>query len=291
MNIREIFKKIRCGHKEYDVSLKKYTTYKLDTIARLIVTPKNINDLKVIITTIKNYNLDYKILGNGSNLIFVDDVYDGVLIKLSRFDDMSITGTKVVVGAGYNLTKLSIRTANESLTGLEFASGIPGTIGGAVYMNAGAGRNQISDYIERIEYYSPTKGTVEFIEKSNADFSYRHSIFQQNDWIILRIRFSLPSATYSEVEDRVKSRIKFANEKQAGNLPSCGSVFSQCNGHIMQLLMGLRIGGACWSKKTRNWISNLGGAKSKDICRLIGIARFLHIITLQKYSVEVRIWK
>ena len=232
-------------------------TMRLHCIAEKVYEPETIDELKELVVMLKDSGETYHLLG----------------------------------GCSVRIQKLIRECQRKELGGLEYLYSVPCNVGGAVYMNAGAGRNQISDYIERIEYYSPTKGTVEFIEKSNADFSYRHSIFQQNDWIILRIRFSLPSATYSEVEERVKSRIKFANEKQAGNLPSCGSVFSQCNGHIMQLLMGLRIGGACWSKKTRNWISNLGGAKSKDICRLIGIARFLHIITLQKYSVEVRIWK
>ena len=266
-------------------------TMRLHCIAEKVYEPETIDELKELVVMLKDSGETYHLLGAGSNVILPNSLFSPVILLTSISNDILIDKNTVECGCSVRIQKLIRECQRKELGGLEYLYSVPCNVGGAVYMNAGAGRNQISDYIERIEYYSPTKGTVEFIEKSNADFSYRHSIFQQNDWIILRIRFSLPSATYSEVEDRVKSRIKFANEKQAGNLPSCGSVFSQCNGHIMQLLMGLRIGGACWSKKTRNWISNLGGAKSKDICRLIGIARFLHIITLQKYSVEVRIWK
>ena len=105
MTIQEIFKKLRCGHKEFDVSLKKFTTYKLNTIASLIVTPRNIDDLKLILKTVKDNNLKYKILGNGSNLVFASDRYDGVLIKLDKLDNLEIKRNVIVVGAGYNLVK------------------------------------------------------------------------------------------------------------------------------------------------------------------------------------------
>ena len=211
MTIREIFKKVRCGHKEYDVSLKKYTTYKLETIARIIITPRNIEDLKTIIKVIKKNELKYKILGNGSNLIFTSSIYEGVLIKLSDLNEVSIVGTKVTVGAGYNLTKLALLTANKSLTGLEFASGIPGTVGGAVYMNAGAYKSDMGYVVESVKVLTPELEVKTMMNKE-LNYHYRSSFFQQNkDYIILeaiiKLKRGKKEAIMSVIKDRRERRI------------------------------------------------------------------------------------
>ena len=138
-DIIEILKNKNIGKIEENVPLKKYTTYRSGGTARCIIYPKNIDKLIDLLTILKANNIKYKILGNGSNLLFSDKPYEGILIKLNEFNDIEfISKNKIRVGAGFSLVKLSMIAAKRSLTGLEFASGIPGTIGGAVFMNAGA---------------------------------------------------------------------------------------------------------------------------------------------------------
>ena len=275
MSIREIFKKAKCGKKEFDVSLKKYTTYRIDTIARLIVSPKDIDDLKEVIRLIKEYNLQYKILGNGSNLIFVDDIYEGVLIRLDKFDNLEINGTKIVVGAGYNLIKLAMRAADESLTGLEFASGIPGTVGGATFMNAGAYKSDMGYVVESVIVLTPELEIKKMMNRE-IDYHYRSSFFQRNrDYIILEVTIRLRKGTRDAILSVIKDRRERRIATQPINLPTAGSVFRNPeNDSAWRLiedcgLKGKGINGAYVSEKHANFIVNTGGAKGKDIKDLI----------------------
>ena len=292
MSIREIFKKVKCGHKEYDVSLKKYTTYKLDTIARLIVSPKNIDDLKKIITVIKENKIDYKILGNGSNLIFVDDYYEGVLIKLSNFDDLKFKGTRVTVGAGYNLTKLAMRTASESLTGLEFATGIPGTVGGAVYMNAGAYKSDMGYVVESVKVLTPDLEIKTMLNKE-LDYHYRSSFFQKNkDYVILEATIHLRKGTKEAIMSVIKDRRARRIASQPLEFPNAGSVFrnpeNDFAGRLIEEcgLKGTGINGAYISEKHANFIVNKEGAKGKDIRELI---EKIKKEIKEKYNIELKV--
>lgn len=292
MNIREIFKKVKCGHKEYDVSLKKYTTYKLDTIARLIVSPKNIEDLKKIINLIKENKLEYKILGNGSNLIFVNETYEGVLIKLNNFDDLVIKGTKVTVGAGYNLTKLAMRTASESLTGLEFASGIPGTVGGAVYMNAGAYKSDMGYVVESVKVLTPDLEIKTMMNKE-LDYHYRSSFFQKNpEYIILETTLHLRRGTKEAIMAVIKDRLARRVASQPLEYPNAGSVFrnpeNDFAGRLIEEcgLKGANINGAYVSEKHANFIINKGNASGKDIKDLI---ERIKKEVKEKYNIDLKV--
>ena len=275
MTIREIFKKMKCGHKEFDVSLKKYTTYKLNTIARLIVIPRNIDDLKLIIKAIRENNLAYKILGNGSNLIFVDEIYEGVLIKLDKLNHIKIEGTRIIVGAGYNLIKLSLLAAQESLTGLEFASGIPGTVGGAVYMNAGAYKSDMGYIVSAVKVLTPDLEIKKMVNKE-LNYHYRSSFFQQNkDYIILEATIDLKKGTKEAIMAVINDRRERRLASQPLEYPNAGSVFrnpendfagrliEECN------LKGFNINGAFVSEKHANFIVNKDNASGKDIKELI----------------------
>ena len=142
-------KKLKCGTVLENVDMRKYTTYKAGGLAKLMVFPKNVKQLIKLLEYIKNNNIKYKVLGKGSNVLFGDSLYEGIIIKLDEFKDIKIDGTKIIVGAGYSLIKLSLQTARLGLTGLEFASGIPGSIGGAVFMNAGAYKSDMGYPEER----------------------------------------------------------------------------------------------------------------------------------------------
>ena len=155
MKIVKEIKNLDCGRVVEQPKMRDYTTYKVGGSVLAIVYPKNINQLIKLISFLKNNEIRYKVLGNGSNVIFKDVSYDLVIIKLNHFNHLEINGRQIVVGAGYNLIALSLKAAKESLTGLEFASGIPGTVGGAVFMNAGAYKSDMGYIVKKIKVLNP----------------------------------------------------------------------------------------------------------------------------------------
>ena len=179
-DIIEILKNKNIGKIEENVPLKKYTTYRSGGTARCIIYPKNIDKLIDLLTILKANNIKYKILGNGSNLLFSDKPYEGILIKLNEFNDIEfISKNKIRVGAGFSLVKLSMIAAKRSLTGLEFASGIPGTVGGAVFMNAGAYMSDMGYIVETVKVLTPDLKILTLVNKE-MNFHYRTSFLKNN---------------------------------------------------------------------------------------------------------------
>lgn len=166
-------------------SIKKLTTYRVGGVASLVVSPKNEEKLIGLIHYLKNKNIKYKVIGNGSNLLFSDKPYNGVLIKLDNLDDCEFKDNIIKVGAGYSLIKLSLQAMKESLTGLEFAAGIPGTVGGAVFMNAGAYKSDMGYIVKNVKVLTPE---LKIITLANAEmeFHYRTSFLKKHpDYICL----------------------------------------------------------------------------------------------------------
>lgn len=292
MNIRDCFKNVRCGRKQYDVSLKKYTTYKLESTARMIITPRTIEELKKALDVIKKNNIKYKILGNGSNLIFANEVYDGVLIKLDNFDELKINKNKIVVGAGYNLVKLTMKAANAELTGLEFASGIPGTVGGAVYMNAGAYKSDMGYIVESVKVLNP-EGDIVTLKNKDLDYHYRSSFFQSNkDYIILEATLNLKNGQKEAILELINDRRKRRIETQPLEFPNAGSVFRNPEGDYAGRLIeecnlkGFHINDAYISEKHANFIVNKGNATGKDIKKLIEKAK---AEVKEKFNIELKV--
>ena len=151
MNIVNDIKKLHIGKVIESASMKDYTTYKVGGKVICIVIPEDENSLIKLLSYIKENNIKYKIIGNGSNVIFNDKGYDGVIIKLDNFNNLNILNNKIIVGAGYMLNKLALRVSRLGLTGMEFATGIPGTVGGAVYMNAGAYKTDMGYIVTSIK--------------------------------------------------------------------------------------------------------------------------------------------
>ena len=174
----EIVRKIKdlnVGKIDDNVVLSKYTTYRVGGPAICVVYPKNITCLVKLLRFLKNEKIMYKMLGNGSNLLFSDKPYDGVLIKLDEFNNIEFLGkNKVRVGAGVSLVKLSLLTAKKGLTGLEFASGIPGSVGGAVFMNAGAYKSDMGYIVEKVKVLTPDLRII-YLENKEMNFHYRTS--------------------------------------------------------------------------------------------------------------------
>ncbi len=290
MNIIKNLKNLKCGKVE-SINLKDYTTYKVGGKTTL-VTPKNINDLKKLLIYLKENNIKYRILGNGSNVIFNNSGYDGVVIKLSEFDDLDIDGTTIVVGAGYNLMKLAIKTCRLGLVGLDFATGIPGTIGGAVYMNAGAYKSDMGYVVRSIKVLTPEL-EIKTMENKELDFHYRTSFLQKNPgYICLEATIKLKKGNKDLIMEIIEDRKMRRIETQPLEYPSAGSVFRNPEGDFAGRLIeeigykGKTIGGAKVSEKHANFIINKGNATGEDIKKLI-----LEIKekVKEKYNIELKV--
>lgn len=267
-------KKLKCGKIYEDVDLKKITSYKLKGKAKCVIIPNDQKGLINLFDYIKKKNLKYKIIGGGSNLIFDGD-YDGILIRLDKFDHLKIEDTKIVVGAGYNLIRLALKCARNSLTGLEFATGIPGTVGGAIVNNAGAYKSDMGYIVEEVLVITPEL-EIKKLYNRDLNFHYRTSFFKENkDYIILQATIVLKrgkkDAIMAVIEDRKKRRIM----SQPLDFPSAGSVFrNPVNNFAGKLIedigyKGKNEGGAKVSEKHANFIINTGDATGKDIIKLI----------------------
>lgn len=292
-DIINLIKEKNIGKIEENVSLKKYTTYCAGGKARAIVYPKNVNSLIILLNILRSNNIKHKILGNGSNLLFSDSLYDGVLIKLSEFNDIKFIGkTKIRVGAGYSLIKLSLQTAKKGLTGLEFASGIPGSVGGAVFMNAGAYKSDMGYVVESVKVLTPELNVINLVNKE-MDFHYRSSFLQKHPgYICLEVVLKLKVGKREAIEEVIRERRKRRIESQPLEYPSAGSVFRNPPDNFAGKLIediglkGKKKGGAMISSKHANFIVNYKNACSSDIKYLIDLA---HDKVLEEYGINMKI--
>lgn len=283
-------KRENIGRIEENISLKKYTTYKVGGKSRCVVYPKNVDKLVKLIKLLNQNDIKYKIIGNGSNLLFSDKDYDGILIKLVDFDDIEINDNRIKVGAGYSLMKLSRIAMKNSLTGLEFAAGIPGTVGGAVFMNAGAYKSDMGYIVKSVKVLTPDYRIIE-LENRELDFHYRTSYLKKHPkYICLEAVIKLEHGSRSAIENLMKERLKRRMSSQPLNYPSAGSVFRNPKdmfaGELIENLglKGMKHNGAMISDKHANFIVNTGNAKSEDIKYLIDYA---YTKVKEKYNVEM----
>ena len=257
--------------------LTKYNTYRVNSVCHALVFPKTIKELNEVLTILKKYSIKYLILGNGSNVI-LPPYYDGIIIKLSNFSECNIKGNEVVVGAGYMFNKLSSELSNMEYTGYEWAVGIPGTVGGCIYNNAGAYKMSMSDLLISVTVLK----NDEIIELScnECNFGYRTSLFkEEKDYIILSCKLKLHKGNLDEIKSLISDRTKRRMETQPLNYPSCGSVFRNPDnipaGKVIEEvgLKGYSIGGAKVSELHANFIINTGEATSEEIIKLINVIK------------------
>lgn len=275
-----------------NVSLKEYTTYKVGGKAKFMVYPKSTDKLILLIKYLKDKDIKFMVLGFGSNVLFSDDVYDGVIIKLDEFNDIEFEGTKVTCGCGASLMKVAMMAIRRGLTGLEFACGIPGSIGGAVYMNAGAYKSDMGYIVSKVKVLTKDYKVITMVNKE-MDFHYRTSFLQKNkDYICLEATLKLKKGNKEEMESIVSERKKRRLESQPLEYPSAGSVFRNPEGDFAGRLIeelgykGLEKGGAQVSSKHANFIINKGNAKAKDIKELI---EFVKDSVYDKYKIELKV--
>lgn len=254
--------------------IKDYTTYKLAGVVKAIYFPNDISELEELL---KNLQGKYKVIGNGSNLI-ISSKYDGVLIKLEKFDKLSIDGTMVRAGCGYNLSKLSSECMKRGLSGLEFAFGIPATIGGAVCQNAGAYGKQMASVVQGVNVLDENYNIL-YLSLDDLKFGYRDSIFKYRKLICLEVFLKLKEGNILDIKEKMVSNSLFRREKQPLEYPSAGSVFR--NPPLMSAgkliedagLKGTKVGDAMVSLKHANFIVNLGKAKGEDVIELINLIK------------------
>lgn len=276
----------------YDVPLKDYNTYHVGGVGKALVIVENKEALKKLLKELNQNNEKWKIIGNGSNLIFPDGFYDGILISLEKLDAMEITGTEIYVEAGYSLAKLSIKAAKASLTGLEFAGGIPGTIGGAIFMNAGAYKSDMGYLVKEVTYLDENL-EEKVLKNKDCDFHYRTSYFKKHPNCVclstkLELKHGVKELIFSVMEDRRIRRL----ESQPLEYPSAGSVFRNPEGDYAGRLIeslgykGKLYGGAMVSEKHANFIINKNNATASDI---VGLIEDIQKNVKKKYGVDLKL--
>lgn len=291
--IVSLIEKEDIGRVEKKAILSKYTTYKTGGEALAVVYPKDVNKLILLLKLLKENDVKYKVLGNGSNTLFSDDKFDGIIIKLSEFNKIKfLSRNKVRVGAGYSLSKLALLTAKKGLAGLEFAAGIPGTIGGSVFMNAGAYKSDMGYVVREVKVLTPDYRIITF-ENKEMDFHYRSSFLQKHpEYICLEVVLKLRIGDKNLLDEVIKERRERRLQSQPLEYPSAGSVFRNPEGNFAGKMIedlglkGYKIGGAMVSEKHANFIINYDKATSEDIKKLID---YVHDKVLEEYKVDLKV--
>ncbi|MDH4420083.1 MULTISPECIES: UDP-N-acetylmuramate dehydrogenase [Bacillus] len=260
--------------------LARYTTMKIGGPADILIVPKHVTGIEKTLQLVKKYKTKWTVIGRGSNLLVSDKGIEGVVIRLGEgLDHLEVENHRVRVGGGYPLIKLSTLLSRQGLAGLEFASGIPGSVGGAVYMNAGAHKSDISSILSKALILFEN-GTIEWLMNSEMEFSYRTSVLQtKRPGIVLEAEFQLQVGEREEIIRNMQKNKDYRRETQPWNHPCAGSVFRNplpdFAGHLVEKagLRGYRIGGAQISEMHGNFIINTGGASAQDVLSLIALIK------------------
>lgn len=273
-----------------DEPMKTHTTFKTGGNASVFICPQNESELSETLKTIKDCGLKPFILGNGSNLLVSDDgITDRPVIYIGEaFNQVKLLDeTTIEVGAGAMLTAPCRFALEHSLTGLEFAFGIPGSCGGAAYMNAGAYGGEMKDVVIRCNHID-FDGNAGHFDASELDFGYRHSVYSERDCVITSIVISLEKGDKEEIGAKMRELLQRRKDKQPLEYPSAGSVFKRPEGYFAGALIeqsglkGKRIGGAMVSEKHAGFIINYDGATTKDVLDLV---KFCQDTVMEKFGV------
>ena len=254
--------------------LAAHCTFKIGGPAQLFVQPQTEQQLCSAAALCKEQAVRYYLLGNGSNILFADEGFAGVVIDISALgSDIAVEGNMLTAGAGVRLVALCRAALEHGLSGLEFAYGIPGTVGGAVYMNAGAYGGEMKDVLTVVRYLT-AEGKVVQASAAELDLSYRHSIFEENGGCILSAQFALQPGNAADIRAKMDELMAKRTDKQPLDKPSAGSTFKRPAGAFAAALIdqcglrGFRHGGAAVSDKHCGFVVNLGGATCADVLAL-----------------------
>jgi UDP-N-acetylmuramate dehydrogenase len=258
----------------YNEPMKNHTSFKVGGPVDILITPVESQQVIDAIRICRNFDVPFFIIGNGSNLIVRDGGFKGVIIKLTSLDGIKVEGKRVIAQSGATLGNTAKEALKHTLKGMEFASGIPGTVGGAVTMNAGAYNGEIKDIIESATV-ADMDGNIIVLSKDQLDLSYRHSAIQDKNYIVLEAVFSLEDGIYENIKARMDDLNRRRVEKQPLNFPSAGSTFKRPPDNFAGKLIedsglkGFAIGGAKVSEKHAGFIINFNDATANDVLSLI----------------------
>lgn len=258
----------------------QFTTYKAGGFAKRLLEPQTEEELVDALRTLSESGEDVLLLGNGSNTLFREGGFDGTVVLIGKsFSHIKVTGNEIICGAGTLLSTVSKKALEHSLSGLEFAEGIPGSVGGGVYMNGGAYGGEMKDVVEWVRAITFDGKEILTIGKDKLDFGYRHSVFSEKNLIVLEACFGMVKAGYDEIKSKMDDYRIRRKSKQPLELPSCGSFFKRPKGYFAGKLIedsglrGLQVGGAQVSEKHCGFIVNHGGATAEDIISLMKIVQ------------------
>ncbi len=256
-------------------SLKKHTSFRIGGSADYFCVPKSIEEIREALSFAKERKLGIAILGAGTNLLVLDRGVNGLVIKLGKgLNWIRVEDSRVYAGAGVLLPRLIKVITKKGLGGLEFLAGIPGSIGGAVVMNAGAWGKEIGKFVDGVKVLN-RDGKEEVIKLKKLGFGYRKSRFQENRWILTEVVFKLRRKNRKAIERKIKENLLNRKNMQPLGSPNCGSIFKNPKGDFAGRLIeaagckGMRIGDAQVSTKHANFIVNLGEAKARDVIKLM----------------------
>ena len=276
--IRDLAEKHGFSYTEQE-PLSKHTTFRIGGNADMFVSVNNVEELKAVVTACNENDIPMFIIGNGSNLLVSDEGMRSVVVALDgEFKDISLEENTITCGAGAILSKLCTFALSNSLKGLEFAYGIPGTVGGAAYMNAGAYGGEMKDVVKSVTHIT-RKGEIVTLPLSELDLAYRHSIYKTTDDIIISVTFELETGDADEIKEKMNDFMTRRKTKQPLEYPSAGSVFKRPEGNFAGTLIeqcglkGKTIGGAQVSEKHAGFIINIGDATCDDVLNLISFVQ------------------
>lgn len=258
-----------------NVLLKGHTTFKIGGPADYFVSPETAEAIADVVRICRDYDMPYFILGNGSNVLAADKGYRGVVINImGRMNNIAVDGNIITAEAGASLIKVSQVARDNGLTGMEFASGIPGSLGGAVYMNAGAYGGEMKQIIQSVSVIDET-GKLSELSCEEMDFSYRHSLAEEKGLIVTGAVIELKKGDVSDIQAEMDSLLAKRREKQPLAYPSAGSTFKRPEGYFAgKLIMdaglrGYKVGGAQVSEKHCGFVINTGEATAQDVVTLM----------------------
>lgn len=289
--LENILKKYPC-RLERDCKMAPYTTFKIGGSADFVLFPEDTDIFCGLISELAENSIRFTIVGNGSNLLFPDDGYRGVVIVTTGMKKTVANGNKIIAECGASLIRVANTALENSLTGFEFAYGIPGSVGGAVYMNAGAYSGEISQILESCTCFDTVKRESIVFDSIGCDFSYRNSVFEKNGsrYVILEATFKLEHGDKTQIRAQMDDYMSRRREKQPLEYPSAGSAFKRAPGYFTAKLIddaglkGYRIGGAQVSTKHAGFIINVGGATADDVKELM---EHIKKTVKEKFGVEI----
>lgn len=288
--VYEDFMSMEVGKVIENEPMYKHTTYKVGGPAKIFVKAKDIDSLIQTLKYCRDHDIKRMVIGNGSDLLFSDKEYDGVIISMKSFDDVKMNGSTIVAQAGVSMIALAYSSAKAGLSGFEFMGGIPGDMGGGIFMNAGAYKYCMADVFKCARVLDDELNVIT-LSKEDMEFSYRHSVLQKHpNWIILDATFEMTAKDPGEIRKVLDKRKERRMSTQPWNFACAGSVFRNPDEkpawrYIDEAgLRGYEIGGAQVSPKHSNFIVNNGYASAKDILDLI---RLVEKTVYEKFEVKL----